>query len=290
LALDDTGKLVVIELKRDAVGSHADLQALRYAAFCSTMSWEDIVELYATFAGIHDKEEAERNIRNFVTDPKFSSKLDNQPRVILAAGGFDVEITSCVLWLRTFRVDVSCVEITPYRMPDGRIVLVPRVIIPLPEAKEYIVSAEKKEAEQSTRPKATEGDLLEKAERRGVGELLNICRHMKTVWTEDPLPVYGGSFLYSVTKKKGWRSLFGINVSGQRKKTPERQLDVWIPIKNLADTTGREESFLRAAFVADHFQLIAEEKIDLILRLSKPDDAQALVDRLQEWTSVATHL
>lgn len=38
LAVDRYGKLVVVELKRTAVGTRADLQALRYAAYCSTLT------------------------------------------------------------------------------------------------------------------------------------------------------------------------------------------------------------------------------------------------------------
>src|SRR5688572_14100026 len=38
LALDRAGRLVVIELKRDTSGSRQDLQALRYAAYCATLS------------------------------------------------------------------------------------------------------------------------------------------------------------------------------------------------------------------------------------------------------------
>src|SRR4051794_16937540 len=35
LALDQDGKLVVIEIKRDETSKNQDLQALRYAAYCS---------------------------------------------------------------------------------------------------------------------------------------------------------------------------------------------------------------------------------------------------------------
>src|SRR5713226_115158 len=45
MAIDRKGKLVIIELKRDVKGTLADLQALRYAAFCSTMTFQDVVNL-----------------------------------------------------------------------------------------------------------------------------------------------------------------------------------------------------------------------------------------------------
>jgi len=44
LALDKFGTIVIIELKLTAEGSHADLQAIRYAAFCSTMTMANIID------------------------------------------------------------------------------------------------------------------------------------------------------------------------------------------------------------------------------------------------------
>jgi len=40
LALDPDGKLVVIELKRDSADKTTDLQAIKYASYCSTISAE----------------------------------------------------------------------------------------------------------------------------------------------------------------------------------------------------------------------------------------------------------
>ena len=78
-------------------------------------------------------------------------ELNDRPRIILAAGSVDdQELTSSVLWLRRFGLDISCVELTPYRLPDGDIILVPRVIIPIAEARSYLVGIERKEAVQAS--------------------------------------------------------------------------------------------------------------------------------------------
>lgn len=148
LALDRRGTLVVVELKLDTNTSLADLQAVRYAAFCSTMQIEELVGELARYEGLSD-EDAEAKIIDFVESDALPS-LGDEPRIILAAGSInDQELTSCVLWLRRFGVDITCVELTPYKLPDAeQIMLVPRVIIPLPEARDYIVSVEKKEAVQ----------------------------------------------------------------------------------------------------------------------------------------------
>lgn len=40
LAIDKSANLVVIELKRDEIGAHMELQSLRYAAMISTMTFD----------------------------------------------------------------------------------------------------------------------------------------------------------------------------------------------------------------------------------------------------------
>ena len=145
LALDARGVLVVIELKLDVADSLADQQAIRYAAFCSTMTMAQAVELYSQHHGSSDEEAAAEVCAFLQTDEL--PELGNRPRIILAAGSMnDPELTSSVLWLRGFGLDITCVELTPYRLANSNeILVVPRVIIPLPEARDYIISVERKE-------------------------------------------------------------------------------------------------------------------------------------------------
>lgn len=49
LAIDKQANLVVIELKRDETGAHMELQALRYAAMISTMSFAKACEYFQTY-------------------------------------------------------------------------------------------------------------------------------------------------------------------------------------------------------------------------------------------------
>jgi hypothetical protein len=154
LALDKQGKLVVVELKRSAVGTAAELQALRYAAFCSTLSLDDLTELHRDYLRRrgqpeYSTEQAAERIAAFVEQPSFSA-LDNQPRIILAAEEFPAEITATVLWLRSFDMDIRCLRLRPYLIED-QLVLESSVLIPLPEAEEFLIRRERKDAEQAVR-------------------------------------------------------------------------------------------------------------------------------------------
>ena len=159
MALDLEGSLAVIELKLDASRSLADLQAIRYAAFCSTMTMDNLIEMLAEFEAVN-KEDASRKICDFLKVSDLP-ELNNRPRIILAAGSIDdQEMTSSVLWLNSFGIDISCVELTPYCMPNStQVILVPRIIIPIPEAREYLVSVQKKEVSQIERDKDKIGYL-----------------------------------------------------------------------------------------------------------------------------------
>ena len=148
LAVDKENKLVVIELKLEADRSFADLQAIRYAAFCSTMVTDDIVAALSRHRSI-DTEESVKILQGYWEVDDLPS-VDDKPRIVLAASSFDdQEITSTVLWLRTFGIDISCVELTPYKIVDtNKIILVPKVLIPMPEAKEYQIRVERKQFTQ----------------------------------------------------------------------------------------------------------------------------------------------
>lgn len=150
LAVDRQGKLVVIELKRTAVGTAAELQALRYAAYCSTLSLDDVAELFVRHVGTREGtspgvEDARTRIKEFIANPQFDT-FDDKPRIILAAEEFPPEITATVLWLRDYRIEMSCVRLVPYWL-DGRLMVDSNILIPLPETQQYMVRKARKEVE-----------------------------------------------------------------------------------------------------------------------------------------------
>lgn len=153
LAVDRQGKLVVVEIKRDSAAGYADLQALRYAAMVSSMSVESLAPHYLDYLRKHVNEEgltleiAKNRITEFVEAEDFE-ELSTKPRIILCSEDFSREVTTTVLWLRQFDVDISCIRFSPYRV-DEKIIIVPNKVIPLPEAEQYQVEIQKKQEERA---------------------------------------------------------------------------------------------------------------------------------------------
>jgi alkylated DNA nucleotide flippase Atl1 len=153
LALDRSGRLVVIEVKRDSSGAYQDLQALRYAAYVSTFRAPQLVDAYRSYRerddGTHlDEAQARAELEKFIDGGDLDVlDEDEQPRIILVAGGFEAGVTSTVLWLRRVHgLDITCVQLVPYEVGD-EVVIGSSILIPLPEAVDYEVRvAEKTQA------------------------------------------------------------------------------------------------------------------------------------------------
>lgn len=147
LALDHDGNLVVIELKRTNSGKAVELQAIKYAAYCSTMTLDDVAIEYKKHENIIgnnlSEDEARNKITEFITNEDFE-KISSRPRLFLVAKDFQPEVTSTVMWLRTFGVDIVCIKLTPYESGDT-LTFESSILIPLPEAKDIIVRTERKE-------------------------------------------------------------------------------------------------------------------------------------------------
>jgi len=148
LAIDKEGTLTVIELKRDISGKNVELQALKYAAYCSTLTFEDLIKINQDY--LHQKgikktcEDVKKSILSFIINDEFE-EFSDKPRIILVAKDFSPEVTASVLWLRKFMINISCVKFRPFEFDSNTIIFESSIIIPLPEAEDYIIKAEKKE-------------------------------------------------------------------------------------------------------------------------------------------------
>ncbi|WP_246999404.1 endonuclease NucS domain-containing protein [Halosolutus gelatinilyticus] len=172
LALDRTGTLVVIELKRDRADRTTDLQAIKYASYCATLTAENIQKDYREFWSERNEEELtpEEVGQTFVdfleggeekivltSDGWAEFELDQKPRLLLAAGRFGTEITAPVMWLiEEYGMDITCTRIEAYEH-QGRVLLNSQQVIPVAEAEEYMTKRREKQEKQrktSRRPAA----------------------------------------------------------------------------------------------------------------------------------------
>jgi hypothetical protein len=113
LGLDRDANLVVIELKRTEDGGHMDLQALRYAAMVSSMTFAQAVEAHAAYlVRIGRTDDARQQILDFLRwDLPDEDHFAQDVRIVLAAADFAKELTTTVLWLTEQKgLDVRCVR------------------------------------------------------------------------------------------------------------------------------------------------------------------------------------
>ena len=149
LCVDHDARLVVVELKRTDDGGHMELQALRYAAMVSTMTFDQLAETYQRHlhAVVPDAVgSARESLAEWLDDVGGEEAVvSREVRIVLAAADFGREITTTVLWLNDlYGTDIRCVRLSPYRI-EGRLLLDVQPVIPLPEAEELTIQLRRRE-------------------------------------------------------------------------------------------------------------------------------------------------
>jgi hypothetical protein len=152
LFLDSTGSLVVAELKRGEAPDTVDLQALKYAAYCSQLTVEDVVTDHARY---HSTDEATARDAILEHAPSLQSSGLGPVKVRLVAESFKPSVTSTALWLRDYDLDIGCIEVTARRLADGTAVVTSRQFLPLPVAEDYLVKRRRREKAEEEREAPT---------------------------------------------------------------------------------------------------------------------------------------
>jgi len=154
LALDKSGNLVIIENKLDDSGRDVTWQAMKYAAYCSTLKNDQIEEIFQAYLNAQGSDKvAIQVLEEFFDETPYHDLNINKgthQRIILIAANFRKEVTSTVLWLLTFKIRLQCFKVTPYEF-NGQHFLTLDQIIPTKDAQDYIISmATKVQDEMST--------------------------------------------------------------------------------------------------------------------------------------------
>jgi hypothetical protein len=187
LGLDKDANLVVIELKRTEDGGHMELQAVRYAAMVSAMTFAQVVEAHQKFLARNNIAEnaQERILKHLEWDEPLEDEFAQDVRIVLASAEFSKEMTTAVIWLNQRDLDITCMRLKPYKDGDG-VLLDVQQIIPLPEAEDYRIKIrEKNERERHSRRVQRDltkydltinGAVLERLAKRQA--ILAIVRHL----------------------------------------------------------------------------------------------------------------
>ena len=153
LGIDKDANLVVVELKRTEHGGHMELQAIRYAAMISALT---LNKLIATYEKHLQADKDERDATQILLDFLDWNELDEEQfarevKIVLVSAEFSKELTTSVMWLNEFRLDIRCVRMQPY-VTDGQIFIDVQTVIPIPEAVDYQVRIrEKRQKERESR-------------------------------------------------------------------------------------------------------------------------------------------
>ncbi|MFC6015215.1 endonuclease NucS domain-containing protein [Plantactinospora solaniradicis] len=148
LAIDQTGRLIVVELKRDKAAGAVTMQAINYAAMVRRMSLDDLAEIYAAHLGEGTSpESALDTLREWA--PELSDETLSPPRIVLMAGDFGPTITNTALFLVEQGIDLRLVRYQLYRLANQQLVLSVSQLIPVPEAEEFMVRPKSSPATQA---------------------------------------------------------------------------------------------------------------------------------------------
>lgn len=213
LALDRSGRLVVIENKLDDSGRDVIWQALKYAAYCSTLKTGQIIEIYMRHIGESSREDAVERLSGFLQDADSEELVLNpagSQRIILVAARFRREVTATALWLLGKGVSISCFQVAPYQSGD-ELFLDVQQIIPTPETADYMIQLADKsasddqaataEASRYKRRREYWKALLAEASARGVEALARRSPH-KDNWMTAACGTSGIQYSLIITEKE----------------------------------------------------------------------------------------
>lgn len=161
-AVDNDGKIVVIEIKRDP-GDYEnrseafEIQALRYAASCATIKNPDelVGKVYSLYIEKHHEdfellggtyetgrrsyETGWKSLNDFLDKHEIKDKFNSKQRIILVASGFDEQTLSSVAWLINNNIEISCFKIVPHEI-NGEVFFYIEKLLPVTKCEEYYVN------------------------------------------------------------------------------------------------------------------------------------------------------
>lgn len=255
LAINQNGRLVVVEFKRQKSTRDAIAQILDYASSLQKMNIDQLSGL--------------RNI----SASELSEVTDFDPVMILVAADADEAVERIVGYLASkAQLAIEVVTFTYVAFEDGREIIARSILIP-----EKVSTQEKTEA--------TVSNLLAVAFQRKVLPLVEELRHVTTTldWGEQPVHVNGGSFRYWIGPEGKGRLAFGINVGGKKLGSPEGALDIWVWPEICADYSAN--SIEQVWKDLHQFKTLKESNKRFFTRIHDEQTARRFFALLSKWES-----
>lgn len=159
VALDNSGALILIEVKRDARDmrfrkDNAEVQAVRYAASLATLRTVDelVVKLYAPFIEKYHEAErkalgggrtavewARKKLGEFIDNNGIRpERVNHAQKIVLIGAGFDEDTKSAAAWMAGNGLPLRVIEIRPYRLGAVYALDVQQVIPPAASEDYYV--------------------------------------------------------------------------------------------------------------------------------------------------------
>jgi len=212
LAMDKQGNLVIIENKLDDSGKDVTWQVLKYASYCSSLSKEEIRNIFQKYISDSGKDDsAEDLIAEFLEEEDYAEVQINHgsaQRIVMIAAKFRKEVTSTVIWLMNFNIRMQCFKVTPFVFGD-QLFLNFDQILPVKDAQEYSISmASKAQEEIATQENLKQrhhlrlefwGEYLKKS--NGTNSLFSNISPSKDAWIGIGIGMSGVNLNLVATKK-----------------------------------------------------------------------------------------
>jgi hypothetical protein len=147
LGIDDTGRLVVVELKRDASGRNVHLQAITYAALVSRFDLGSLAEAHRLFHKKHGNVLEIDDCRDRIlahVGGDLDQEILRRPRLVLVAREFPKQVTHTAVWLSEMGLDIDLVQVSLWRVGEQLVAGFTK-IYPTPQAEEFTLAPAREE-------------------------------------------------------------------------------------------------------------------------------------------------
>lgn len=260
LAVDEGGRLVVIEFKRQQTTRDTIAQILDYASAIQRMDPQELLGLEKI--KVEDLKEI----------------VDFDPIMIVVAAEADDATERIVSYLASrAELPIEVVNFTYAKLHDGQEILA-----------RLISSPDTPLANKAVKPQS-QLEFAKLAEEQGTQKLVEILRSIKLLdWREHAIKRGGGTLRYWIGTPDGDKVVFAINVGGGRWHPPQGSLDVKLYPEVLSDSSNLSIEDVWEQLRT--FPVHKESNKGIVLRFSDGPTVERLLKWLQDWDKVRFHI